>query len=97
MKVKWDLTLYQDSKARAQTTYELRGTFYRDRIRTGTWTVLRGARGNPAAVVYQLNADASHASLMLLKGDDNILFFLDGDRNLMIGNGDFSYTLNRKK
>ena len=97
MKVKWDLTLYQDSKTLAQTTYELRGTFYRDRIRKGTWTVLRGARGNRAAVVYQLNADAPDGSLMLLKGDDNILFFLDGDRNLMIGNGDFSYTLNRKK
>lgn len=97
MKVKWDLTLYQDSKTLAATNYELRGTFYRDRIRKGTWTMLRGANGNSAALVYQLNADASHAPLLLLKGDDNVLFFLDGDRNLMVGNSDFSYTLNRNK
>lgn len=96
-KAKWDLTLYQDSKAPGQNTYELRGTFYRDRIRRGTWTILRGDRVNPSAIVYQLNADASYGPLLFLKGDDNILFFLDGDRNLMIGNGDFSYTLNRAK
>lgn len=31
-----------------------------------------------------------------MKGDDNVLFFLDKDRNLLVGNSDFSYTLNRK-
>lgn len=94
-KVKWDLTLYQDSKTLTPTTYKLRGTFYRDQILEGTWTTVRGATVNPAAVVYQLNMDESESPLLFLKADDNILFFLDGARNLMVGNGDFSYTLNR--
>ena len=97
MKVKWALTLYQDSKTLAPTTYKLRGTFYRDQIKEGSWTILRGAKVNPAAVVYQLDGDASQGPLLFLKADNNVLFFLDRDRNLMVGNTNFSYTLNREK
>ena len=97
MKVKWDLTLYHDSKTLAPTTYKLRGTFYRDRIKEGTWTILSGANVNAAAVVYQLEADASQGPLLFLKADDDVLLFLDRGRNLMVGNSDFSYTLNRAK
>ena len=96
MKVKWDLTLYQDSKTLAPTTYKLRGTFYRDQIKEGTWSMRRGAGVNPSAVVYQLDGDASQGSLTFLKADNNVLFFLDRSRNLMVGNSDFSYTLNRE-
>jgi hypothetical protein len=35
-------------------------------------------------------------SLNLLKGDDNILF-VDADGRLLVGNEDFSYTLNRRE
>jgi hypothetical protein len=97
MKAKWEITLYHDSQTLAPTTYRLRGTFYRDQIKEGTWSMLRGATVNPEAVVYQLDADASQGALLLLKADDNILFFLDHSRNLMVGNGDFGYTLNRDK
>jgi hypothetical protein len=64
-------------------------------MREGTWTVLRGTGTRPDAVVYQLDPDKPRESLSFLKADDNILFFLDEGRNLMVGNGDFSYTLNR--
>ena len=95
MKVKWDLTLYQDAKTFAPTTYKLDGTLYRDQTRKGTWKMLRGARANPGALIYQLDPDASQGSLLFLKADDNILYFLDRSRNLLVGNHDFSYTLNR--
>lgn len=97
MKVKWDLTLYGDEKTSAPTTYELKGTFYRDQPRKGTWRVLIGAKAGPGAIVYQLDPDASQGSLLFLKADDNILFFLDHSRHLLVGNQDFSYTLNRFK
>ena len=97
MKVKWDLTLYQDAKTRAPTTYKLRGTLYRDRDKKGTFTILRGTSVNPDAVVYQLDGDASQGSLLFFKADESILFFLDRSRHLMVGNRDFSYTLNREK
>ena len=51
---------------------------------------------NPAAVVYQLDPANSEASLFFLKADDNILFFLDQEKNFMPGNDDFSYTLNKE-
>lgn len=97
MKVKWDLTLYQDPGTLTATTYELRGTFYRQRVREGKWTIVRGTKANPNAVVYQLDPDKPQGSLCFLKADNNILFFLDRERNLMLGNGDFSYTLNKEE
>jgi hypothetical protein len=97
IKVKWDLTLYQDPSTATPTTYKLNGTFYRERVREGKWAILRGSKINPAAVVYQLDPDKLQRSLLFLKAGDNILFFLDRSRNLMVGNGDFSYTLNRAR
>jgi hypothetical protein len=95
MKVKWDLTLYQDSKTFAPTTYTLDGTLYRDQTRKGTWKMFRGTGTNPGSVIYQLDRGASQGSLLFLKADNNILYFLDRSRNLLVGNYDFSYTLNR--
>ena len=97
MKLKWDLTLYHDARTSAPTTYELKGTLYRDQPRKGTWKILRGSRVSPDAVLYQLDPGAPQGSLLLLKAADNILYFLDRSRNLLVGNYDFSYTLNRSR
>lgn len=96
-KVKWDLRLYQDPNKLTPTTYKLKGTFYRERIGQGRWAIVRGTKTDPTAVVYQLDLDKPQGSLFLLRADDNILLFLDKGRNLMVGNSDFSYTLNRAK
>lgn len=96
IKVKWDLTLYQDPNTLTPTSYKLRGTFFRERIREGKWSIVRGTKTNPNAVVYQLDPDKSQGSLFLLKADSDILFFLDRDRNFLVGNSNFSYTLNRE-
>lgn len=95
IKVKWDLALYQDPNTLAPTSYKLRGTFFRERVREGKWTIVRGTKTSPNAVVYQLDPDKPQGSLFLLKADSNILFFLDRERNLLVGNANFSYTLNR--
>lgn len=94
-KLKWELILYQDPNRGTPTTYKLKGTFYRERIGEGRWAIVRGTKMNPGAVVYQLDPDKPHGSLFFLKVDDNILLFLDKERKLMVGDGDFSYTLNR--
>lgn len=95
MKLKWDLTLYLDPVTHNPTTYKLKGTLYRKQIGEGRWTIVKGTKTNPKAVVYQLDPDKAAGSLLFLKADDNILFFLDKEMNLLKGNGDFSYTLNR--
>lgn len=95
MKLKWGLTLYHDPNTQLPTTYKLNGTLYRKRIGEGRWAIIKGTKTNPDAVVYQLDLDNPQSSLFLLKADDNILFFLDKEKNLLSGNDNFSYTLNR--
>ncbi len=100
-KLKWLLTLNRDPKTLAPTTYHLKGTLYRsenpDREfpREGKWKIIRGTKTNPNAVVYQLDAAGKDGPILLLKADSNVLFFVGNDGNLLVGNEDFSYTLNR--
>ena len=91
MKIKWRLTLYQD-QAGEPSTYLYRGT---QTFREGTWTITRGIKGDPDAVVYQLNIDNAQQPVSFLKTDDNTLFLLDRDMNLLVGDALFSYTLSR--
>lgn len=95
MKVKWRVTLYQDPKTSAPTTYKVEGSLHRQSAREGTWSIVRGAKTDPNAMVYQLNPTPTESALLLLKADDNILFFLNQNREPMVGHADFSYTLNR--
>jgi hypothetical protein len=76
----------------APSTYLFRGT---SMVRTGTWTILRGTKNDPDALVYQLRPDDSQQLTSFLKADDNHLFLLDGELNLLVGNALFSYTLSR--
>ena len=94
-KLKWDLILKQDPEKNYPTTYELRRTGHRESVIKGKWIVLKGTKTNAEAIVYQLDPDKPEESILLLKGDDNLLFFLDRNRNLLVGNSEFSYTLNR--
>ena len=95
IKIKWQLILYQDPTTQAPTTYALGGLAWRNPPKTGTWAIVRGTKEDPNAEVYQLDPDAAQGFLSFLKADENILFFLDRDRNLLVGNARFSYTLNR--
>ena len=92
LKVKWQLTLYQDQKMGAPSTYLFRGT---GTVRTGTWTILNGTKNNPEAMVYQLRADDSQQITSFLSVGDDHLFLLDKELNLLVGNALFSYTLSR--
>jgi hypothetical protein len=95
IKIKWRLTLYKDSVTGDPGTYELLGFVYKkDTPRTGKWSISKGTKVNPQAIIYQLD-QPGREPLLLLKADDNVLFFLDQEKNLLVGNRDFSYTLNR--
>jgi hypothetical protein len=93
-KLKWRVTLYQDPKTKAPTRYKVESSLHREGgvgVREGTWSVIRGVR----SVVYHLAATKTEASLLFLRGDDNVLFFLGQDGKPKVGNTEFSYTLNR--
>ncbi|MFD2519273.1 hypothetical protein [Emticicia soli] len=93
-KTKWGLVLYQNPDTQATTNYVLEGSFYRQAIRKGTWTISQGSQTDAEAVVFELQAD-NQQTIFLLKGDDNVLFFLDQNKNILTGNELFNYTLNR--
>jgi hypothetical protein len=95
IKIKWQLILYEDPATHAPTSYALGGLAWRNPPKTGKWTLSKGTKEDPAAVVYQLDPDKGEGFLSFQKADDNILLFLGNDRELLVGNEKFSYTLNR--
>lgn len=92
LKLKSRLTLYQDQATGAPTTYMYMGT---STIREGIWTILQGTNNDPDAAVYQLQLEGTKGPVSFLKADENHLFLLDRDLNLLVGNALFSYTLSR--
>jgi len=102
-RTKWRLTLYQDPKTHSPTTFQLKTVYVgkgdSSYTNTGKWIVTQGTKTNPTAIVYQLQLDSDKPleSLAFLKADDNILFFLDENKSVMVGNAEFNYTLNRIK
>jgi hypothetical protein len=89
------VTLNQDPITRQPTTFKFRGLG--DTFTEGSWTVVEGAREYPRAVVFRLTATGSAKPIHLLRGDDNVLFFLKSDRTFLVGNANYSYTLNRQE
>ena len=61
----------------------------------GNWTITEGTRVNPKAVVLQLHTDNSPNSISFLKVSDNIIHVVDTNKNMMVGNGSWAYTLSR--
>jgi len=99
--IKCKLTLYQDIKTHEPSTFLLQtiyvGAGDTKYSNTGKWKLTTGINHDPEGIVYELHFDKPHVSVALLKADDNILFFLDKDRDLMVGNSYCSYTLNRQR
>jgi hypothetical protein len=95
IKAKWRMTLYRNPETQAPTTYKVEGSLFREGAREGTWSMTRGAATDEDATVYQLHPTPTQPALLLWKADDNVLFFLNQNREPMVGHADFSYTLNR--
>ena len=101
--IKSRLVLLQDTNTHAPTNFIIQ-TIYVGKgdntyTVTGTWKLLEGTIDNPAAIVYQLLPDKakSQDQLLLVKADENILYFIDNDTQLLVGDSYSSYTLNRGK
>jgi hypothetical protein len=90
-KIKWRLTLYQDSITGRPTTFRYQGT---RTTREGTWVLSRGTPSDPGATVVRLATAAPHPAIALQKVDD-VLLLLDGTGKAVVGDASWSYTLNR--
>ncbi len=93
-KIKWSIVLYANPKTNEPIVYKTRSTAWRsDGTRKGAWKIITAKNGR---TTYRLYDDKDDRYLYLLKLDDNILVFTDAVGKLLVGDEDFSYTLNRK-
>lgn len=91
-KLKWKLMLYADGRTALSGQYKVEGTAWRQQGgRMGTWEQTKSPNGN---TVFRLNDENGNPFLFLLQPDENILFFTDAQGRLLVGDEDFSYTLN---
>jgi hypothetical protein len=95
-KLKWLLRLYQDSTTQVPTHYELKRTFHRQSIISGKWKIYTASINGREEIVYELDPDKPQSSIRLMKGDNNVLFFLDHNLNFLPGGEEFGYTLNSR-
>jgi hypothetical protein len=94
-KVKWRVTLFQDSATHEPTRYKIESSLQLEAAREGDWSIVREPRG-PGSLAYRLEPAAGEQPVVLLRGDDNVLFILDERLRPRIGHAGFSYTLNRR-
>lgn len=94
MKIKSQLTLYQDPATGAPSVYYYRST---TTFRQGTWTIVHASKADPEAVIYELRLDDGQPPVSFLLVDENHLFLLSRDGEPLVGNALFSYTLSRKQ
>lgn len=93
--LKWQLILFQDTLTLAPTVFVLTTELF-DRVPLqGKWEIVD--KKINARTLLALYYPPSEKPFYLLKGDDNVLFILDDNRQMLVGNKDFSYTLNRVK
>ncbi|HMH23595.1 MAG TPA: hypothetical protein VK563_17535 [Puia sp.] len=95
--LKWRIIFFRDAATLKPATCILVSDLFGYKLQNAKWKIVRGTRADPAAVVYVLNWGQPDKSIYLLKGDENVLFFLDEGPGFRVGNQDFSYTLNRVK
>lgn len=96
-KIKWRLILDRDSITHQPTTCTIRNIVdNQPRNVSGKWEIIKGTETNPDVIIYKIKADNLAEPILLLAGDDNVLFFLDKNNEPMIGNKDFSFTMNKK-
>ncbi len=91
-KLKWYLVLYANAARNEPATYKIFGTAFRNEgVKTGTWKIISGKYGN---AIYQLNDKEGRPALYLSKLDEHVFIFTDRGEKLLVGDEDFSYTLN---
>lgn len=94
-KMKWYFLFYTDQATGKPSYFLMGGMKYRkETMAKGTWQIVTQPNGR---MIYRVHYDKWARPLDLLKGDENILFFMNAEGHLLVGNEDFSYTLNRKK
>ena len=93
-KLKWYLVFYADEKSEVSGTFRVLGTRWRDRLNgNGRWQIIDRVKGQ---TIYRLSDQHGREMIYLSRLAENILAFTDSQGRLLVGDADFSYTLNRR-
>jgi hypothetical protein len=104
--IKWEMTLErgdQDSACQVTLYYgesrpNTNGFKVSNKIEfSGTYHIRTGIQGNPNANFYHLKSGKGKGELWLLEMDKNIFLFTDSGGNFLMGNGGYSYVLNKTR
>lgn len=93
-KMKWLMILKRDPQTPEANTFQLRQTNINGDILQGSWEARRTEAGN--ILVLKMKNAGQDCQLQFLVGDENVLFILDEQLHPLVGNSEFSFTLNRK-
>ncbi|MDX1941701.1 MAG: hypothetical protein SFU99_14170 [Saprospiraceae bacterium] len=101
--IRWNLTIQEDRLFVLNLHYGLSQPntlgFQKDGERLnlqGTYTITSSKKKTLNGVIYTLKSDAVPAPIRFIQVNNNVFHLLDDNDQLMIGNGGWSYTLNRK-
>ena len=99
--IKCKLILLQDKKTQSPSNFVIQ-TIYVGKgdnrySMSGKWKIMKGTPADPNAIIYQLLPDSPQPGneILLVKAGDDLLFFINRDSQLLVGNDYCSYTLNR--
>jgi len=90
-KLKWRISFYNDASNLYKGKCFIKTPYYSQGGKSGNWEMVK----HDGQVSFLLKDDTGKIFLYLLKAADNILLFTDANGKLLVGNEDFSYTLNR--
>jgi hypothetical protein len=89
-KQKWKLVLYTSGTTGQPANFYLRGTISDHQVKLGKCTLIKIRNGD---VAYHLQYGDEHLYLQAI--NPNVLVFVDKSGGLLVGNEDFSFTINR--
>ena len=91
-KLKWLLVMYNTGNSNTGSYIVFSNLWSRQQKKAGTWSVIKNSNNYS---FYQLIDSNKKLPFFLVKIDDNIFMFANKDGDLLVGDEDFSYTLNR--
>jgi hypothetical protein len=97
LKLKWRITLRRDRRTNRPSSYLLESTLNRRQSVEGKWGLVNGTHANPRALILQLDPDIADKTVSFLVGDENVIFFLNKEQQLLAGNEDFGFGLSRRQ
>lgn len=103
--IRWHLTLHSPNTFTLQIAFgESKPNTLRFKVEEkkqygGTYTISStdSKNNNSKQIIYRLKSQELKEEILLLKINENLFHVLDRQKNLLVGNGGWSYTLNRKE